>query len=358
MSSSSVHRRKLSDESSGEFEEDNVGDDLADDDIDFVTSSERDRLLELLRFFATLFEMERTTPAAAEGRPSLAHLLLLREHDGDDEAANVGLTRAEKRHVTRVEKLATLLVRCFRCLEYLPHSNDSSGDDPDLLTPASARLVSYTQQMFHALNALVDDDDELRPVVSHAALTAFNFLPTIHTRVLFVESLRHRAQKLRWLDTMVTNNFLATGIQNKNRVRMEAPTVRKFVLVYMHLKYSKKDETAALRSLDLYVLLLMHIAHELVHVVRDDRARGVPSTVLQPIESYGTVHMGTSSNGSNGSNSGVVGSEEKVWLADLRSEILQQTEEERPNMTDAALFRLQLLEHALDELALAQSLQQ
>jgi hypothetical protein len=363
-------RGRNADESSGESERDDeilAADDIADVRVDFVTPLERDRHLELLRFFATLFETERSA-AVLCGRSTLAQMLLMPDRvecDGDDDdypttaANNFGLLRAEQRYVTRVEKLATLVVRCFRCLEYLPHDDEAAdaGDDPDLLTPASARVIAYAQQIFHALNVLVGDDDEvLQSAVSIATQRAFNFLPTIHSRVLFVESLRHRAQKLRWLDALMINNFSDSRVRNKKRVKLLPPSVHKFVLVYMDLKYSNKDESAALRSLDLYVVLLLHVALELLNVVRDERERGVPSTVLQPLAAYGHAISSNQSGSSSNNHTSTTEAFHKIWFDNLREEILQQTEEERPHVTDATLFRMQLLERTLGELALAQTL--
>jgi hypothetical protein len=311
-----------------------------------VAAHDRDKWLELLRFFATLFEIERSTPAAS-ARPTLAHLLLLRDPEAAFDAMDHfgGLTRAEKRHVARVEKLTRLVIRCFRCIEYVENRDD------DVPTPMSARVVVYAQQLFHALNSLVDDDFELQQVVSHAALAEFNFLPTTHTQVLFVESMRHRAQKLRWLDSVLTTNFLTNQVPRKKQALLQAPSVSKFAQVYMYLKYSTILEQAALRSLDLFVLLLMHVAQELVEIVRQDRKQGVQrSYVLESTEKL------ISSNGTSTTAVSSIGQFEKIWRDDLRADILRITQEDRPYLTDGTLFRLDLLEHALDELSLAQCL--
>jgi hypothetical protein len=302
---------------------------------------EHDCAVEQLRFFATLCRLELHGGTA---RPTtLAAMLSWPTDDGDKSIAS---TRSDKRHLARTDQLVALLVGCFADLHYADDSGgddgSGSGDDDDRLTSSSARTVILVQQVLEALVALVSTDADLLQMLNTRMLSAFNALPTMHARMLLIETLRHRAHKLLWLDFVLMANFTAVGVSAQQRAA--APTFAKFQ-VYRSLSYTRAhgtDGRASLRALDLYVFPLLHLAIGLMEKVADERARSVPSTVLSSSDAEQNAHLLASASPAAAS--------QRHWRVDVRNDAQRQFEADGDDKT---LIRLDLLEELLRRLASA-----
>jgi hypothetical protein len=300
---------------------------------------EHDCAVEQLRFFATLCRLELH---GGTSRPTtLAAMVSWPTDDGDKSIAS---TRSEKRHLARIDQLVALLVGCFADLHYAADDadDDDDDDDDDRLTSSSARTVMLVQQVLEALVALVATDADLLQMLNTRMLSAFNALPTIHARMLLIETLRHRAHKLLWLDFVLMANFTAVGVSAQQRAA--APTFAKFQ-VYRSLSYTRAhgtDGRASLRALDLYVFALLHLAIGLLEKVADERARSVASTVLSSSDAKENAHLLATASPAAAS--------QRHWRVDVRNDVQRQFEADGDDKT---LIRLDLLEELLRRLASA-----
>jgi hypothetical protein len=297
---------------------------------------------EHLRFFASFFDMEREQGIK---RGALASLLLLPDGEDDD----IGRTRNEMLHIVRVEKLALLTAACF-CLAKDDAAEQSSDD---------VHILLCAERIFRSLVALVvhvesGRSGELTTRLFDSLWKAFNALPTMRARSFFVEALRDDRHKLPLLDKLVF--FESSVARTRSGMQEVPPRLLKFARYYRFVKFNS--------SLDIFALLMCHIALGLVTTMRDERARGcADSSVLEPYDSQELAPVppgddaeddATNENSDAADNNGKrERAAPRTWLDALRDEAVR-TSTEGALSDDVTVFRLDLLAASLEELARAQ----